>query len=98
MYTAKKWRRSLGLIYIKMEDNKRNITAFIKDFLSSFDPKLLEIYSKRKFDIKKRKPGIAFFVEGKELTMIILDNQIFIHAVDEDSVINIIQGLIQVTK
>ena len=69
MHKAKKWRRSLGLIYIKMEDNKRNITAFLKDFLTSYDPELYEVCSQRKFDIKKRKPGKAFFVEGKELTL-----------------------------
>jgi len=97
-YKAKKWRRSLGIIYIKMDDNKRKTTAFLKDFLGKYDPVLLDICSQRKFDVKKRKAGIPFFVEGKELTMVILDYNIFIHTVEEDRVIDIVRELIDVSK
>jgi hypothetical protein len=97
-YKAKKWRRSLGIIYIIMEDNKRAMNGFIGDFLKTYDPALLDVYSQRKFDFKKRKAGKAFFIEGKELTMVILDEHIFIHAVHEDGVIDIVRELIEVSK
>ena len=98
MYPVKKMRRSLGLIYIRLDFEKRMANMFIKDFLTAADPNLLELYSKKKFDFKKRKEGIPFFIEGKEFTMVILDNHVFIHAADEDGIIDILQGMIELTK
>jgi hypothetical protein len=98
MYPVKKMRRSMGLIYFRLDFEKRMTNQFIKDFLTAYDPELLKLYSKKKYDFKKRKEGKAFFIEGKELTMVILDNHFFIHASDEDEVINLLQSLIELTK
>jgi hypothetical protein len=98
MYPVKKMRRSMGMIYFRLDLDKKTINQFIKDFLVAYDPELLKLYSKKKYDFKKRKEGKAFFIEGKEVTMVILDNHLFIHAADEDGVINILQSLIELTK
>lgn len=93
-YQVKKWKSARGLYYLFLEGGKRKVTMFIKDFLKEIDPKTLKAEDKT---IKKRDNDKPSFIEGPNVTMVVMGNHIFIKPEKEDF-IEIIKGMIELSK
>ena len=91
-YRIKRWKTARGLYYLLIDGGKRTVTSFVNDFLKKVDPGTLKAEEK---NLKKRKENKFCFLEGPSITIMVMDNHIFIKPENEEKVLEIIQGMVE---
>jgi hypothetical protein len=91
-YQVKRWKTARGFYYILLEGGKSKVNGFVKELLSKIDPSTLKAEEK---ELKKRKDERAMFIEGPNLTIVMLDNHVFIKPENDEQVLEIIQNMIE---
>jgi len=96
VYKVNRWKTARGIVYLYLDGSKRTITKFSKELLSEVDPSLLKASEK---ELKKRKDGRFAFIEGQKITIIVMENHVFIKPEENyDGVLEIIKKMISLTK